>query len=409
MVPKALVLVWNNFTNDKRVMNISSSLVNFDYQVRVIAVKEYQGLPTYQRKDYTVIRIPLFSALYSRKRKIIPKISKNETISSFLQSLKNNPLRIIITVFLNWITFNIGAMYKGLLYHPDLVYANDLDTLTIGYVIARICQAKLIYDSHEIWLQGNKYDSASWLRKKWWIFIEKRLIKKANTVIVTTGYRADYLKKYYLLDDVEVIRNCPSFENVQSSTLLRDEFSIKDNQIILLYQGLLMKKRGIFSIVDAIIDIPNVSVIFMGMGKDIQKLLSYIHEKGISDRAFVKDAVSPEELLAYTASADIGLQLLDNSGINHFSTISNKLFEYIMAGLAIVASDFPEIRNIVVNNDLGFVVNSEDVEEISKCIKDLTDNHKLLEQCKSNAIKVRLKYTWEHEEKQLYAIIHKEI
>ncbi len=398
MTSKALILVWNNFTNDKRVINISSSFIDIDYRVLVIAAKEYQGLPTYQKKGYVVNRIPLFSSLYSKNQRIYHTIDPNQTKSSLFQSLKNNYVRIVITAFLNWITFNVGVLNKGLSYRPNLVYANDLDTLTIAYIIARIFKAKLIYDSHEIWLHGNKFDSASWLRKKWWIFIEKRLIKKANTVIVTTSYRADYLKKYYSLNHIEVIRNCPRFENIQSSSLLRDEFNIKSDQVVLLYQGLLIAKRGIFSIIDAVTDYPEVSVVFMGMGKDMQDLISYIDEKGVNDRVFVKDAVSPNQLLAYTASADIGLQLLDNSGVNHYSTISNKLFEYIMAGLAIIASDFPEIRNIVVNNELGLVVDPDDGDAIKKAIKSLITNTTFLKQCKFNSRKIRSKYTWENEE-----------
>jgi len=401
----AVVLVWNNFTNDKRVMNISTSLCDLDYDVTVIAAKEFHDLPVNESCRYQIFRIPLFSSLYAR-RSTGRSSECSQSSKSWYNRLKNNKIRLVITGFLNWFTFNTGALRKALLEKPTLVYANDLDTLTIGFIVSRLCNAKLIYDSHEIWLQGNKFDSASRLRKKWWTYIEKRLIKKADAVIVTTQYRAKYLEDFYDISGIHVMRNCPRLEAVEPTTLLRDEFAIDPDKVILLYQGLLMAKRGIFMLVDAILNIPDVALVFMGMGKDKGALISYIKEKGVGDRVFVKNAVEPEKLIKYTASADIGLQLLDNSGINHYSTISNKLFEYIMAGLAIIASDFPEIHKIVVGDELGLVVNSENKADISAAVRTLVSDANALASCKEHARNVRHKYTWEQEERQIQKILH---
>jgi glycosyltransferase involved in cell wall biosynthesis len=400
----ALVLVWNSFTNDKRVMNISTSLCDLDYDVTVIAAKEFHDLPVNESRRYQLYRVPLFSSLYAR-RSTGTGSGKSQSGTSIYSRLKENKLRLAITGFLNWLTFNLGALRKALLINPHLVYANDLDTLTMGFIVSRLCNAKLIYDSHEIWLQGNKFESASRLRQMWWTYIEKRLIKKADAVIVTTPYRAQYLQDYYHISGIHVMRNCPRYEEVEQTTLLRGEFKIPSDKVILLYQGLLMAKRGIFMLVDAILDISGVALVFMGMGKDKGALISYIKEKGVGDRVFVKDAVAPEQLLRYTASADIGLQLLDNSGINHYSTISNKLFEYIMAGLAVIASDFPEIRKIVAGDDLGLVVNSENVEEVTEAIRTLVSDKNKLASCKKHARNVRHQYTWEQEQQQIQNIL----
>lgn len=400
----AVVFVWNSFTNDKRVMNISTSLCDLDYDVTVIAAKEFRDLPISEFHRYHLFRVPLFSSLYAR-RSTSSGSGAPQRNTSLYSRLKKNKCRVVLTGFLNWLTFNLGALRKALLIKPHLVYANDLDTLALGFIVSRLCNAKLIYDSHEIWLQGNKFESASRLRQMWWTFIEKHLIKKADAVIVTTPYRARYLQDFYHISGIHVMRNCPRYGEVEQTTLLRDEFEISSDKVVLLYQGLLMAKRGIFMLVNAILDIPGVALVFMGMGKDKGALISYIKEKGVGDRVFVKDAVSPKQLLGYTASADIGLQLLNNSGINHYSTISNKLFEYIMAGLAVIASDFPEIHKIVTGDELGLVVNSENVEEVTEAIRTLVSDKNKLASCKKHARNVRHQYTWEQEQQQIQNIL----
>jgi len=403
---KVLIIVWNNFTHDKRVMNISDSLVNNEYKVTVIAAKEQKGLSLFEQKGYRIFRIPLFSSLYSLQNKfeingLKQQGKKRYSIKSFL---KNNRLRKMITAFLNWAGFNFGVLSKGLFLKPDIIHANDLDTLTVGYILSKLLKTKLIFDSHELWLLGNKYDHSSKLRKWWWRFIQKKLISEVDKLIVTTEYRGELLKKQYNLKNINVIHNCPKYVEVKKSDVLRQEYGIPTDNVILLYQGLLTEKRGIFAIVDAIKSIGKVITIFMGMGNDKKKLEEYIVEKQLEGRMFVKDAVAPNELQKYTSSADIGLQLLYNTDINHYSTISNKLLEYFMAGLAIVASDFPEINKIITENNNGIVVDPENKVQIRKAITKLVTNRDLLESFKLNSKNNRHKYTWEEEEKVLLRI-----
>ncbi len=67
-----------------------------------------------------------------------------------------------------------------------------------------------------------------------------------------------------------------------------------------------------------------------------------VAERGLERCVHFIPTVPLAELLAWTASADIGVQPIRNTCLNHLSTDSNKLFEYAMAGLPVVASDFPE-------------------------------------------------------------------
>jgi glycosyltransferase involved in cell wall biosynthesis len=105
----------------------------------------------------------------------------------------------------------------------------------------------------------------------------------------------------------------------------------------------------------------------------------------------------------YTASADIGIQPILNTCLNHYTTDSNKLFEYVLAGIPIIATDFPEIRNIVKGHQLGLLID-QSLESLVSAIKRLLEDPELREKFKSRAIKERKTLSWESQESVLLEI-----
>lgn len=462
---RVLVIVWNKFTNDKRVLQISRSLVLYGYSVKVIAAKDEKGVKAsekiqvkrshkkehlrrtefgncFQYSSYlqnalpsddknaaesypenlyiSVNRIPLFSSLYSTRSSVRHKTSSHSTTEGYgehLQgeyhspfgrlknSVKNNKIRIIVTAFLNWFCFNTGVLIRGLLYRPHFVYCNDLNTLTAGYITARICRSAIIYDSHEIWLDGASYCNSTFIRKFMWQKLESYLIRRADQIVTTNSMRAEILEKRYEIEGINVIRNSPYYQEVEKNTLLRK--GIPDEAVLFLYCGAITIERGILMILEVIEKIPDAYLVYMGNGVAEPVLVNEIEKKMLTDRVFVKKSVHPLEVINYASSADVGLQLLPNININHYSTISNKLLEYIMAECAVIASDFPEIRKIVVDNNLGIVVDPEDKEAIEHACRELVNDRKKLEYFKNNCRKVKIEYCWEQDEKRLLEIVEK--
>ena len=105
--------------------------------------------------------------------------------------------------------------------------------------------------------------------------------------------------------------------------------------------------------------------------------------------------VALDELPYWTASADVGMQTLRNTCLNHYTTDSNKLFEYVMGGLPVIASDFPEIRAIVSEHKLGLLVDPEDVEAIAACLRQLVDDRPARLVFAQNAQEARDQLDWQ--------------
>src|SRR5690606_6525677 len=107
-----------------------------------------------------------------------------------------------------------------------------------------------------------------------------------------------------------------------------------------------------------------------------------------------------ERLPAYTASADIGVQPIENSCLNHFTTDSNKLFEYLMAGLPVVASEVPEISRVLKRFNAGLLVPPGDGSALKSAIAKLVDNYELRKQLSANARKASEALNWDVQEEE---------
>ena len=104
--------------------------------------------------------------------------------------------------------------------------------------------------------------------------------------------------------------------------------------------------------------------------------------------------VPMEELSRYTVNAYLGFQILNNVCFNHYSAASNKLFEYIMAGVPVLAADFPEFRNVIKNHKVGLLVNSHDYKSIADAVNYLVSDEELREVLSRNCYEAAKKLNW---------------
>ena len=405
---RVIILVKNNFINDRRVYNTALSMQNNGIKPKIIAVRSYKNMKYEDDGVLEIKRISSFSSIYSRpKLKINAIKSEKRKISKSVQILKKNKFRLTIIGLLNTLFYELGSYFNAIYYKPDYVWANDLNTLYVAFLISKTCRSKLIYDSHEIFTEGLTFRSLSKIQRYFLRNSEKNIIKNVDAVVVTTDLRAEFLRKKYSLDKVWTIKNCHKLvSNIRTEDLFRKEFKIPDTAMIFLYQGLIHRKRGIFTLVDSISKINDAVLILMGDGNSKQELFNYIVDNKMEHKIFVKDSVPMDSLIHYTASADVGFQLLLNSGFNHYSTISNKVFEYIMAEIPIIASDFPELRKLIKGNEIGMVVDPGNTSEIIKVIQKMISKKDKFIEYKKNLRKLKITYSWENEEKSIFKIFN---
>jgi glycosyltransferase involved in cell wall biosynthesis len=109
------------------------------------------------------------------------------------------------------------------------------------------------------------------------------------------------------------------------------------------------------------------------------------------------------DLYKYTPSADIGLCLLDDMGLSYRYALPNRIFDYLHAGVPVLATHFPEIEKIVSTYKTGVLINHYESEYLAKTINEL------LQQGfdTSHFADLSDELCWENESKKLIEIIQK--
>jgi glycosyltransferase involved in cell wall biosynthesis len=287
-------------------------------------------------------------------------------------------------------SFRVGSYYRSK--DIDMINIHALSLLPLGYILKILYGAKLIYDTHELETETN---GSKGIRKKLSKWIEHLLIKKVDCVFVVSDNIADWYAMAYNLPRPIVVLNAPKLYTPPRSDQFRYLFGIRDDQIIVLYQGGLSYGRGVELLLKAFQQRNNdrVVLVFMGSG-ELERNIQEASEQ--LDIVFYYPAVPSKYVLNYTVSADIGIHMIQNTCLNHYYCMPNKLFEYAMAGIPVIVSDMKEMREMVENYQMGLVVKGEGGVGINKAIDDLIELD--LNKLKKNALKAAKDNSWEVQE-----------
>jgi glycosyltransferase involved in cell wall biosynthesis len=319
--------------------------------------------------------------------------SKNQLIASkihikriFLLNIQN---RLILYFY-----YFIYVLIFILLKRPSLVNIHSLELLPVVF-IAKIFRIKIIYDPHELETEKNNIKG---LRKKLSKWLEYLLIKKVDHIFVVSESIADWYEKTYNIKRPTVVLNASLVKCIKKNNYFKDTFSLRDDQIIILYQGILGPDRGIDILLEAFKKNTNdkIVIVFMGFGKldiEIQSL-----SKSYKNIFFHKPVLT-DILINYTASADIGVAIFSNTCLSHKFCMPNKLFEYAMAGLPIIASNTKDMSMFVKKNQMGTILIKNTVEDFRYALDELLSMD--LTTVSQNSKKAALKNSWEYQETKM--------
>jgi glycosyltransferase involved in cell wall biosynthesis len=286
-----------------------------------------------------------------------------------------------------------------LLTRADIYFAEDIQTLPIVSIIANIFNARVIYNSREI------YAFIGGLRNKPAIqkivtSVERFFIKKVSVVLTTGDMDSEFIQKYYNISNAVTVRNIPQYHKPSFVFDFRKKYNIADNKLIMLYQGIIVEGRGIVPTLEAMKELPDTFFILLGDGPRKENYLKLAQEYGVSDRVVFAGAYTQDQLNNYTAGADVGLTLIENISISYYHALPNKLFEYIMAELPVLSSNLPQMKKVVEDYNVGKVVNVENVQEIIDVLKKWCEDKNSLKEYRKNCEIASKELNWQIEYKR---------
>ena len=297
---------------------------------------------------------------------------------------------------------------RGLRLRAAIYHFHDPELIPVGLVL-RALGKKVIYDIHE-------YNADTALRRHWIPTILRHLVSKGiqcldhyaaakmdGVVTVSEDMAELFRSRLRVRGPVIVVHNYPELPQVPCD----DEST--DPEPVAIYVGGLSKDRGLEVLLDAGERLkrvcPRAKLQLLGPLElaGVRKEYASVDQwqiRGVEYLGIVAHREVPNRL----RRARVGLiPLLPTP--NHLKAPLTKLFEYMLAGLPVVASDFGITRSIVRETGCGFLVPPGDPSALSGAVQALlADPVKAVEMGQRGRRAVLEKYNWTSEEKKLLAL-----
>jgi glycosyltransferase involved in cell wall biosynthesis len=369
-----IMAVHSDYVHDRRVRNQATSLVEAGYDVTVLCVAQKHDETSAGTTSYTLDGVRL---IVHQLKHSSGKMRFREMMRAFGRSMSQM--------------------------HADVIHAHDLDTLIPCSKAAAQMDAMLVYDSHELYTESIHVAHRPFTKMIWRI-VELSRISRADAVITVCQGIAEELKERYRLETLpHVVRNFsdrPELPADGSAPESLTEFK-RFHSKCLLYQGYIQRGRGLDAALEALVGIPDWGLVICGQGPYETKLRERAQELHVEDQLLWMGQLDHDTLFSVTRSCDLGLCLIEPISLSYYYALPNKLIEYVQAGLPVVGSNLPEIKRIMNEYFIGWILkDDDDLQTLMKSFDSLK-NDKKLEWGMSIAAE---SLNWQHEKMALLSV-----
>lgn len=352
MRKKVIVSVTNDISTDQRVFKVCNSLQAMGFEVELIGVSRPWSVAL--NREYICKRI---------------KICFN-----------------IGPLF--YFEYNIRLFFLLLFKPASVLLSNDLDTLLANYLISKLKNIPLVYDSHELFPEAPELLERP-LKKRLWECLESFLLPKIkHAYTVCESIQLHYKALHGI--DMKVVRNVPNLCSQPS----RDR-----NTKTLLYQGNINPGRGLEVAIKSMSFLPDYRLKIIGNGIGLNKLKLLSESEGVSNQVEFLGRLPFEDLKKHTESASIGILFEEPLGLSFEYSLPNKLFDYIHAETPVIASPLIEVKKILEKYNVGELLVDRNPEHIAQQIQAMEYKLSTYE-----FIKAKAELNWKNEHEVLESI-----
>ena len=389
-VPKTRILMisYDHLVIDRRILQQARSLAQAGYEVTVVSGFECPNEQHYIDARVTVhryrynptdvygperLKMDWPHQLYYYLRKIFSGLRHihlgRQTFGAFLQ-----------LIYFSRLDYRSFVWHTLQQYRADVIHVHDLPLLWLGTELAKNWQAQMVYDAHEIYYAHHSLSPA---QKKKLAKQERRLIAKVDIFSTVNNAIADYFSSIYGIRPL-VLLNCtdtpPDGFARESRSILRTKSGLPADARVVLYQGWFSQERNLLTLVRAAeLLSENTYLVMIGYGEYEKELYAALEGKPRADKVRFIGQIDSKEIMTYTAGADLGIIPYQAVDLNHKLCSPNKFFEYVQAGIPVVAQDLVFFRGMAERYGVVSVGNLSSVSGMATAINALLDNDEQLE------------------------------
>lgn len=356
MLKRIIFTVTNDLNYDQRMQRICTSVAQAGFDVQLIGRKTKNSLP-------------LANQLFNQKR-----------LYCFFQK-----------GILFYVEYNLRLFFFLLFQKTDVLCAIDLDTILPVYFVSFFRKKKRVYDAHELFTEQKEIVTRPFIHKCWRA-IERFVVPKFSAGYTVNEFIAHELEKKYGVK-YDIIRNLPIYIDLPEKKMIPTEK-------FFIYQGAVNEGRSFETLIPAMAKVDSQLRIY-GQGNFMQQARQLIQEYQLEGKVILAGVALPADLKKITPQAFLGIMLFEQTGLNQYQSLSNRFFDYIMAGIPQLCVAYPAYQKINDEFHVAFMINDTATETIAHALNHILANHTLYETLERNCLEARKVLNWENEEKIL--------
>jgi glycosyltransferase involved in cell wall biosynthesis len=275
---------------------------------------------------------------------------------------------------IHYLRFAAWAQAQCRDFRPDWIYASDPLSCPVTLSLAATTPARLLYHEHD----GPAEDPrASWFMRTV-LAARRKMAARVELCVLPNERRAEQFQRAHPFARVTTVWNCPTRHEINHVRRM------SSSEMRVLYHGSIVPARLPLAVIDAIARLPD-AVRLIVVGYETPGHVGYIDElrrraraQQVDGRVDFRGPLSRAELMRHCATCDVGLALLPlrPSDVNERAMIgaSNKVFDYMAAGLAVVVPDAREWRDAYVDTGFGVGCDPESATSVAAALNRLLSN-----------------------------------
>jgi glycosyltransferase involved in cell wall biosynthesis len=310
-----------------------------------------------------------------------------------------------------WTVLAQGRMHQELLAEAiavpaDLYIAHNLAALPIAVKAAKFHQSKAGFDAEDFH-RGELVDQVS-LQSQLVRRIEDYYLPQVNHLTAASPLISEAYQKLYPALKAHVINNVFSIQDRSS----RLECSTRQSLHLFWFSQTIGNNRGIEDAIQAIGATRKSDIYLHLLGFCTEAMKTYLKNlstgQGLAaDQLVFMQVVAPDQVVRISSQFDIGLALEQGNTLNRSICLTNKIFTYVLAGNAIIASNTQgQVAFMEQYPEIGKTYAIGNIKAFANQIMYFYENREALNECRRKAWELGTgELNWEKEQTKFLALV----